>query len=138
MILPFKYSLGVPQPSLSFPSFLFFHFHNFRKNLALCTNHFKVKLKNDYILDDFSYTLSLQQVINNRSVEQHLNEATSIVIYSPNNNRSSQQQTPASCAATYTISGNATTSTVTAPNGNDQGDSPLLSFCSVTNTLLNQ
>lgn len=96
-----------------------------------------------------SHTLSLKQIINNRSVEQQLNEATSIVIYSPiNNNRlnnathQQQQQapvTPASCIATYTISGN-TSSTASASNsnGNDQEDSPLLSFCSVTNTLLNQ
>ena len=72
----------------------------------------------------------------------------SIVIYSPVNSRlnavsnqqhQQQQQSsiaPAACiAATYTISGNASTATVSA--GNDQ-ESPLLSFCSVTNTLLNQ
>ena len=81
--------------------------------------------------------------MNNRSVEQHMNEATSIVIYSPINNRlnavSNQQaaNTSASCIATYTISGG-NSSTSTASNGNDQEDSPLLSFCSVTNTLLNQ
>jgi hypothetical protein len=77
--------------------------------------------------------------MNNR--EQHLNEATSIVIYSPINSRLSSvsnQHSPstASCIATYTISGNAS---APGSNGNDQeADSPLLSFCSVTNTLLNQ
>lgn len=89
-----------------------------------------------------TFLISPRQVMNNRSVEQHLNEATSIVIYSPVNrlNTASNQQTSASRIATYTISGNPTTTTVatTNNNGNDQGDSPLLSFCSVTNTLLNQ
>ncbi|CRL01673.1 CLUMA_CG014892, isoform A, partial [Clunio marinus] len=54
------------------------------------------------------------------------------------NAASNQQQTTASCITTYTLSGNPSTSTVMASNGNDQEDSPLLSFCSVTNTLLNQ
>lgn len=88
------------------------------------------------------YVISSYQVISNRRVEQHLNESTSIVIYSPLNRANAatnRQQTTDSCIATYTISGNPTTTNASASNnGNDQGDSPLLTFCSVTNTLLNQ
>lgn len=119
---------------------LFFsHFHYNQKNIL----HVNLRFKNntDKLLQMITHKISLQQIKGNRSVEQHLNEATSIVIYSPVNSRLnaiSNQQSPASCVATYTISGNVPISTETASSGNDQDDSPLLSFCSVTNTLLNQ
>lgn len=67
-----------------------------------------------------------------------------IVIYTPINSKSNNlchkqsNISTASCIATYAISNPISTAATASNLNNNQDDSPLLSFCSVTNTLLNQ
>lgn len=102
---------------------------------------------------NFNHILLSWQVINSRNMLQHSNMsevAAPTIVYtssvhgngnrlnSVSNSQSQQRQQSShpstSSLATFTISSNVSS---TPSNGNDQ-ESPLLSFCSVTNTLLNE
>jgi hypothetical protein len=116
--------------------------HIQKRKLSLC---FFIKIAIFFFLlnsvINFYFFILLKQVANRRNVED-LNDSASIVIYSPVSRLSVSHQQPSASAlsvasTTLTFSGNPI-STLLSQNITQEDNSPLLSFCSVTNTLLNQ